>query len=395
MKRKWIPNAVGEEHGPFAYTYLAVAAVPGMKLSDNTESPLNVCSLPELNAEAFLTEDRDGNCVHMDRSDAFAYLMLTAFQGRKRFGWLSAYWHKVMILLFGREKVFRHRLDRETSAARARRHKNYNSGGCYLVYRARGDLIEPMRFNAVRRVGNVGFGINAIQAEPYRKHHRAALHGIATAISLALVDTNGSPDIHFLKDLVYVTGKAGLTLYSRTFEMVGRATVTISSPLSKECINEAKSYIPRMINDPRIETAISLFVESQNKQNDNLRSFIAAWSALELLVNRLARVGRAEWTELLETAESTLPQWDKSLVGVSFGEYRIRDRFFSVACVLDLASAEGDADTFNRINDMRSGFYHRMEVRDKDLPTNEVQSLFRKYLRLALDRRENNVSVRS
>ncbi|MDL2124672.1 MAG: hypothetical protein LWX51_16700 [Deltaproteobacteria bacterium] len=383
MKKRSTPDLVGEEHGPFTYTYLAIAAVPGMRLSDDTEGHLDFCSLPEWNAEVFLTEDWDTHCVHIDRSAALAYLMLTGFRGRKRFGRLSVYWHKLMVFLFGGEKVFRDRLERETIAARARRHENHKSPRCYLVYRAMGDLIQPVPLNAARRFGNIGFGIDAIQGVPYREQHRRALHSSATALSLALVDTNGSPHIHFFQDLIYLTGKDGFTLYSHTLEM-GAATLIISSLSSAGCIDTAKSYIPRMINDNRIEIAISLFVESQNKKNDNLRSFIAAWSALELLINRLSKVARAEWRSLLETRMSTLPPWDRNLVEVSSEEYRMRDRFFSVTCVLDLDSAQADSEAFIRINDVRSGFYHRMEVRDKDLPTNDVQTLFRKYLRLGL-----------
>lgn len=65
-------------------------------------------------------------------------------------------------------------------------------------------------------------------------------------------------------------------------------------------------------------------------------------------------------------------------------DYKMRDRFFSVACVLDVASAQKDATLFDHINRTRNDFYHRMEVRDKDLPTNDVRILFRKYLRLGL-----------
>jgi hypothetical protein len=123
-------------------------------------------------------------------------------------------------------------------------------------------------------------------------------------------------------------------------------------------------------------------VQSQKKENDNLRSFIAAWSALELLVNRLSKVVRSEWEEVLQTGAA--PSWDIDLRNLPPEGYRMRDRFFSVACVLDPVAATTDTDAFIRVNNMRSGFYHRMEVREQDLPTNDVQMLFRKYLRLGL-----------
>src|SRR5712692_958702 len=141
MDRRVTPSLICEEQGPFTYTYLAVTAVPGMRLPEDSDGHLQFCSFPEWNAEAFLTRDWDAYCVHMDRSDALAYLMLTAFRGRERFGRLSAYWHQLMVRLLGGEKMFRSRLEHETTAARERRHKSHRSPGCYLVYRAEGDVI--------------------------------------------------------------------------------------------------------------------------------------------------------------------------------------------------------------------------------------------------------------
>lgn len=277
--------------------------------------------------------------------------------------------------------MFRSRLKRETITARERRHKQHKSSGCYLVYRADGDLIEQVRLHAARRFGDIGFGIDAFSGAPYRKVHRRALHSSATALSLALVDTSGSPETHFIRDIIYLTGKGGLKLYSKTIEM-GAVGIVTSALNSSESLLKANCYIPAMINDSRVETAISLFVQSQKKENDNLRSFIAAWSALELLVNRLAKVIRPKWESLLEA--DGLPEWDKELKDVPLQDYRMRDRFFSVACVLDMGSAMADTETFILINDMRSGFYHRMTVHEKDLPANDTRALFRKYLKLAL-----------
>jgi len=147
-------------------------------------------------------------------------------------------------------------------------------------------------------------------------------------------------------------------------------------------IEKTNAYIPAMIGDTRIETAIYLFVQSQRKENDNLRAFIAAWSALELIINRLSKLVRADWQSRLR--ESALPIWDKNLLDVPAEEYRMRDRFFSVACVLDAESAESDSQTFTRANSMRSDFYHRLDVQEGDLPTSDVRELFRKYLKLGL-----------
>jgi hypothetical protein len=250
-----------------------------------------------------------------------------------------------------------------------------------LIYRAEGNLIEPIQLNATRRIGNIGFGFDVVCGDQYRKVHKTALHTTATALSLALVETTGSPDTHFIGDIIFLTGSGDLTVYSRHIQG-GMAALVTSSRYNSESLRAAERYIPAMIDDHRIEMAISLFVQSQNPENDNLRSFIAAWSALELVVNRLSKITRSEWDSVLR--REALPKWDKDLSDVRPEEYRMRDRFYSVACVLDLGSASADLETFIRVNDMRSGFYHRMEVLDRDLPTEDVRRLFRKYLKLGL-----------
>jgi hypothetical protein len=198
---------------------------------------------------------------------------------------------------------------------------------------------------------------------------------------LALVTSNASPDTHFIGDIVYLEAKNDLLVYSKTLEM-GAVGLITSSHLTDQATQAARQYLPAMMNEDRVEVAISLFVQSQKRENDNLRAFIAAWSALELLTNRLSKVVRTEREKQLQRGVSV--SWDKDLRNVRPEDYRMRDRFLSVASILDPAGASIDLQTFVRVNDKRSGFYHRMDVPERDLPTNEVQMLFRKYLRLNL-----------
>ena len=384
MLRKTKPKPLVNKDGPFRFIYIAVMAVPGMRLQDSNSKETKVWSFASLNSKAFLTNNWDAYCDHMDRSNALGVLLLTAFQGKRRFARLSAYWYRLKVALLGQEKVFFSNFLKEAKTTKATRHQKHTSTGCYLIYKADGELLEPLRLNAARKCGGIGFGFDILRGETYRDLHRSALHCSATAVSLAVAETNGSPETHFVGDIIYLTGKDGLVIYPRTIK-VGSPTIVISSPIEKSTIEKANSYIPAMIGDRRIETAISLSVQSQKQKNDNLRSFIAAWSSLELIINRFSKSVWGDWKSLL--GESSLPNWDKNLYEVPAKDYRLRDRFFSVACVLDADSAESDCQKFVTANTMRSGFYHRLEVQEKDLPTSDVRELFRKYLKLGLSYR--------
>jgi hypothetical protein len=62
----------------------------------------------------------------------------------------------------------------------------------------------------------------------------------------------------------------------------------------------------------------------------------------------------------------------------------LRDRFYAIACSISLAEAEADTKKFNELNSKRNDYYHRFKIEDTELPTRDVQSLFRKYLKIVL-----------
>ena len=381
-----LPQPITESDGPFSYTYLAVMDVPGIHLNQ-VEGDLHLFSFPDLNATARLTLDWDRYCEHIDRGSAIGILLLTGFLGRSRFKRLSS-WSSILVLkLFGKAKLFEMNLAREQRNILLDRHKHQMSSGCYLVYRAEGELVEAPQFQSARRVKRIGYGFDIVDREVYRSIHKSALHGVATALSLLIDKGTGSPEIHEVADIVYLTGNDGLVVYPKRIEMGGGSVVVSRTP-SKDDITELTACIPLITSDGQIEAAISLYVQSHRRDGDNLRSFIPAWSALELLVNRLAKIVRPEWEKLLLTA--SLPTWDKDLARVCSADYRMRDRFYSIACTLIREDASEDCKIFNQINNRRSGYYHRNDVKEMDLPTHEVRLLFRKYLSLALRYRRSD-----
>ena len=79
--------------------------------------------------------------------------------------------------------MFRHNLKKEISGVQKKRHKEHKSSGCYLLYKAEGAILEPLRLHAARKFGNIGFGFDVIKGDIYRETHRAALQSTATALS--------------------------------------------------------------------------------------------------------------------------------------------------------------------------------------------------------------------
>ena len=78
------------------------------------------------------------------------------------------------------------------------------------------------------------------------------------------------------------------------------------------------------------------------------------------------------------------PFGTRILSAIDIADYRLRDRFYAVACSINLAEAASDIEKFNELNSQRNDYYHRFEIEDTALPTNDVQSLFRKYIKIVL-----------
>ena len=371
------PRSITEDDGPFSYSYISILEVPGVSINEDIE----LFSFPDLNAYAKLTNNWDEYCEHSDRSSAIGCLLLTGFNGRSRFAKLSRWTKSASLFLLGLEMFFEKNLIREQESVRSTRKKAHNNPGCYLIYTANGDLLSPPNLDCARRVGDVGFGFDIVDGEIYRSKHKTSLHAVATSLTLLIEIENGSPDINKMSDIVFLRGKNGLTIYPKKIEGGGAAVITTRLK-DKDQLHDIEKFIPLIANDRFIETAISLFLQSHRKDGDNLRAFIPAWSALELLVNRLTKIVWNEWVELLQ--KNQLPKWDRDLREYDSDSYRIRDRFYAIACTLNKVDPEIDSETFIRANNKRSGYYHRNEVRDSDLPTYNVRKLFRKYLSLWL-----------
>jgi hypothetical protein len=378
------PNAVqitGSD-GPFTYRYIAFSAVPGIALPDGlSETPL--CAFPDSGARAFLARDLSSFAEHWDRTAAIGYMMLSGLIGSPRYRWPYALWSRVKTALVGADAIFLENLAREAARIREQRTKDFLGPGCFLVFEADAPVLTAPNFNNARRIKTIGFGIDVIDSTAYRAKHAKEVHSAATALSLGLTELGGNSDTAFLGDLLYLKGANELSLYCKTIT-AGAVGVVTTNQVPSAAVESAAGYVPALLSDDKLEVVVRLFVNSQRKSNDNLRAFIAGWSGLELLINRFEKVHRKAWLEILSNKQITLPDWDKDLTNVARDEYRLRDVFYAVSCVLDRQSTLTDCALFADMNNKRSGFYHRLEVNEQDLPTAQVLALFRKYLKLGL-----------
>jgi hypothetical protein len=151
-------------------------------------------------------------------------------------------------------------------------------------------------------------------------------------------------------------------------------------------LEDVSDYVIAILSDDVVRAATSLLVQSQQKENKNIESFAAAWAALELFTKSLSRKVKTQWIELLANESFSVPvEIDRDFNMVPFRYYGLRDRFLAVACVLNMAEAETSYNEFSQVYKTRNEFYHGGGVEADQLPTSLTQSLFHKYLRLAIE----------
>ena len=117
-----------------------------------------------------------------------------------------------------------------------------------------------------------------------------------------------------------------------------------------------------------------------------LRSFLAAWTALEIFVNKV--FGDYEDRLFGELTEGPYPEARREHLArmreVMKDKYRLADKFAIIICQLCPNDADQDLAAFRKAKELRDDLSHGTEVTEPALPVAIVQGLIRKYLRLHL-----------
>ena len=134
----------------------------------------------------------------------------------------------------------------------------------------------------------------------------------------------------------------------------------------------------------------NLLIQSLETGTDELRSFIAAWAALEIFVNsQFKGEYDRKWQDMLASDTPASSQiFFERLMNVMKGKYSLFDKFVVVASLLDEHSAENDIVEFKRLKGIRDNFFHGEEAQGEEgavLPVEQVQNMLRKYLTLHLE----------
>jgi hypothetical protein len=207
---------------------------------------------------------------------------------------------------------------------------------------------------------------------------------VLTALAALAVATGDVSRIKEVSDTVVFFRSDGKPIYCYTLSATANAGVIRA--VSEDALGSVEYWYRTIAHDRELERAVRLLVSSLQTEGDALRSFLHAWTALEILINK--SFGSYEEQFFLELGEDHHPiarrQYLERMREVMRDKYRLTDKFRLIAALLSPTSADEDVKQVELAKKERDKLTHGQDVHEASLPVLIVQELVRKYIRLHL-----------
>lgn len=344
--------------------YVAIYKLLGLSKLLGKAEIQDFVALPDINATVKLTINPDPFFFHMDRAAALITMLMRGVFGST-------------------PGTIEEHLAVEIEKVRTERQKSVKNG-VFLVFEGTQDVASP-HFKARRDTDDFAVCFDAIAKDKTREKFRPALYGALSAISLALPDRI-DPRIEKIRDISYlVEAESGKPIYSFTFQG-GFVDASVASPLSEDVMERARIRARAFPVDGTLAKVANLLIESQERRTNELRAFVAAWSALEIFVSAMFKnIYEDRWFQIMSSkAPTSTKRYFDRLKSVMKDKHRLVDKFLVIASILDSDAAEKDASALSRLKSVRDGLFHASEGAASRYPVEETQKLLRKYLDLHL-----------
>jgi len=310
---------------------------------------------------AVVSTDPDNLCFEGDRWSALANLWLNALLGHPEL------------------EITSERITEELEKIRESRKSQFGTGP-YLIF-VRGGEIED--FSSAKLVKDFGDFL-VYQGGPPREILRQSSSPYVRAAIGAMTITMG--DVHGIKtvsDTVVFFGSDGKPLYCYTGSATADASVIRS--ISEEKLDSVEEWYRVISGEPPYERVVRLLVASLQSEGDALRSFLYAWTALEILINNMFSQYENRFFEEL-SKDRNPDAYHQCLARIrkvmNKGKYGLADKFALIAAVLSPASADEDLSRFEPAKKKRDALMHGQDFNEDTLPISVIHELVRKYVRL-------------
>lgn len=313
----------------------------------------------ELGITVLLTNDINRHCLNIDKGLACASLLLRG--------------------MFGDEKLqeLPIAIDAEVKKIQEERGAKKKSGA-YAVIIIKGNAELNINEKFHRETDQFRICFDAIDKDSLREQHKEKIHSIVSSLSMCT-----SPEYHAERTSsgIYFIDDSNKPLYSFTMQ-AGRARTTLARPVDVEKQDEITKFIGLSNSNQQLKTPFRLFTQSLATTQDNLRSFISAWSALEIFTNKVFSIYEEQFIANIADDHNSLGvnQFLTRIKSVMKDKYRLTDKFTLIASFLS-NEIEEDIELFKCMKKLRDDISHGKEFNEETLPVEDARKLTAKYLR--------------
>jgi hypothetical protein len=342
------------------FRYTAIFALQGV--SWGSEGDREIAVDESSGVRVVLTSDPDKFAFEGDRSLAVATLMLGS--------------------LFSDQSTDDQRRDRVSGQVERIQQSRRDRLGGYaaLVFVAEGE-VESFHPSNERETHEFAVCFDAADKEEIKRRFEDSVAAVLTAVSLALPGLVGFVK---LKDSVVFERSDGKPLYSYTFT-TGPVRAIVSSKPESKALDEIGCLFDRLRQESQLNRVQRLVRSSFDDEQDRLRAFLAAWTALEILVNKVfAGYEQRYFSQLLEEQQplEAKAKFLRRIQDVMKDKYRLSDKFGAIAFQLAPLSADQDLKDMLSIKAVRDKLLHGDDVSEGALPLEPARNLVVKYFGL-------------
>jgi hypothetical protein len=224
--------------------------------------------------------------------------------------------------------------------------------------------------------------LDGAQKEPLRQASEAQIRAALTALTLA---AESASEIDTVSDTVVLFRSDGKPIYSFTTSVT--ATATVLRALPPGASDSVSGWYQTLVPDQELKRVSRLLASSLQTAGDKLRSFLAAYTAMEIFINKTFKKTYEEQF-FRELNEGNYPEarrrYLERIRRVMKDKYSLVDKFALISSQLCAENADEDVRQLREAKTYRDKLSHGEEIDEAGLPVRTVQELTRKYLRLHL-----------
>lgn len=338
------------------YIYIITFKIDGISLPQGIDEVV----IDEANqTRVILCSNCSKYSIHADKGLATGTMMLKGLTGE------------------GAEGEFEDKLNTHVASIQTSRNKKFPNGP-FIVFEGSGEIPVELS-SATRDFGPFAITFDAVDKGKIKEQYKRFINQYLTSLFLISEKDYGVKKVF---EGFYLKEK-GKIYYSYTFSSSG--TVMISNPFTEESAEILKKYISALNKANSLEDVYRLLVLATSEHIDKLRSFIFAWTALEIFFNKLFKLYEEKFIEkyTIDGLPILAQHFFKRIKEVMKGKYSLRDKFIVIASMLS-DNTEDDLDKFVKAKKARDTFLHGEDIEESQLPIQEIVSIVRKYLSLHL-----------